>query len=238
MKKKLLIGLAMGFLMFGMVGGANAATVFLDDFEDGDTLGWNTTASGSGSTDIELHNSSQMAFAQQTGSGLHSLSFNLDYTATNILSFDMHAVAYSAYGGQHNSNSGVKFSFLNNFNVELGSAGLVNATTNSWLSANDNPIDSNQHYYNALMSEYAALAGLDNTDPISTFSLTFFTKGSEGFHYSNTGYGHIYNSSSTVWFDDVAVNTNAVPVPGAVWLLSSGLIALGVFRKKKNHYSN
>ena len=230
MKKKMLIGLVMGFLMLGIVGGASAATVFLDDFEDGDILGWNATASGSGSTGAELHNSSQMAFAYQLGSGLHSLSFDFDYTPTDTLSFDMHAVAYASYN--FHASSGVKFSFSNNFNVELGSAGLVNATNNSWLGENDSLIDNNQHSYSALMSEYAALAGLDNTDSIATFSLIFFSKGSEG--WSN---GH-RDSSSTAWFDNVAVNTNAVPVPGAVWLLSSGLIALGVFRKNKNNYSN
>ena len=95
MKKKLLIGLVMGFLMFGMVGGANAATVFLDDFEDGTATDWMATANGSGSTGVELHNDSQMAAVKHTGSGLHSLSFDFDYISTDTLSFDMHAVAYS-----------------------------------------------------------------------------------------------------------------------------------------------
>jgi len=115
------------------------------------------------------------------------------------------AVAYSAYNGRYNASSGVKFSFLNSFNVELGSTGLINATTTDWLDANDTPMDGNQHSFNALMSEYAAFAGLDNTDSISTFSLMFFAKG------SNNNY---YRSSSTVW------------------LFGSGLIALVTYRKK------
>jgi len=217
----------MGLFIFFMIGMANAATVFLDDFEDGNASGWLETASGSGSTGVDLHNSSMMAFANHRGNGQHSLSHDFSYSDNAILSFDMHAVAYK--GGSYNGSSGVKFSFLNNFNVELGSIGLINATTTDWLGANDTPMDGNQHNFNALMSEYAALAGLDNTDSISTFSLIFFAKGSEG-RYS--GSSTLYNSSSTVWFDNIAVDTNAVPVPGAVWLFGSGLIALVTYRKK------
>ncbi len=36
---------------------------------------------------------SQMAFAQHTGSGTHSLSHDFAYAASDVLSFDMHAVA-------------------------------------------------------------------------------------------------------------------------------------------------
>ena len=220
MKKKWVTTLVMG-LFFFMIGMANAATVFLDDFEDGNASGWLETASGSGSTGVDLHNSSMMAFANHRGNGQHSLSHDFSYSDNAILSFDMHAVAYNY--SQYHASSGVKFSFLNNFNVELGSAGFINATDTDWLGANDHPMDANQHSFNALMSEYAALAEIDNTDSISTFSLIFFAKGSEG-------YGH--NSSSTVWFDNIAVDTNAVPVPGAVWLFGSGLIALVTYRKK------
>jgi len=35
-------------LFFFMIGMANAATVFLDDFEDGNATGWLYTARGSG----------------------------------------------------------------------------------------------------------------------------------------------------------------------------------------------
>jgi len=213
----------MGLFIFFMIGMANAATVFLDDFEDGNASGWLETASGSGSTGVELHNSSMMAFANHRGNGQHSLSHDFSYSDNDILPFDMHAVAYKS--STYNASSGVKFSFLNNFNVELGSTGLINATTTDWLDANDNLIDSNQHNFNALMSEYAALAGLDKTDSISTFSLIFFAKASHPYTYSHV-------ASSTVWFDNIAVDTNAVPVPGAVWLFGSGLIALITYRKK------
>ena len=225
MKKKLLICVAMVFLVLGTVGGANASTVFLDDFEDGDTNGWLATASGSGSTGVELHNSGQMAFATHSGSGLHSLSFDFNFLDSNTLSFDMHAVAYRNASSE--ASSGVKFSFLNSFNSELGSASLMNATNTGWLGPNDILINNVQHNYTALMSEYAALAGLDNTDSISKLSLTYFTNGQT--IWSNGS----KSSAATVWFDNVTISTNAVPVPAALWLLGSGLIGLAGMKHRK-----
>ena len=235
MKKKLLTGLVMGFLVLGIVGGANAATVFLDDFEDSDTSGWLESTGGSGSIGVELHNSSQMAFAKHTGSGLHSLSLDFNYLPNERLAFDMHAVASKSSkapnGAYYHGRSGVTISFLNAFNIELGSAGLYRATNPGSLGPNDNLIDGVQHNYNALMSDYATLAGLGGTDQISKISLNYSATGQTSF------WGEA--SSASVWFDNVTVSdTNAVPIPGAVWLLSSGLIALGALKKKKNHYSN
>ena len=39
---KIVTGLVIGFLVFGMVGAANAAIIFPDDFEDGNHDGWLT----------------------------------------------------------------------------------------------------------------------------------------------------------------------------------------------------
>jgi hypothetical protein len=226
MKKKLLNGLATFFLVIGIVGGANAATVFVDDFEDGNAAGWLETFSGSGSTGVELHNSSLMAFAKHSASGSHSLSHDFSYDPTYTLSFDMHATANrtSVTGTPAEAKSGVIVSFLNTFNSQLGSAGLIYATNSSLLGANDSAIDNSQHNYSALMGDYAALAGLGATDPISTISLNFFA-------YGQTQWT---TSSAAVWFDNVKANdTSAVPVPSAVWLLGSGLIGLADMKRRK-----
>ena len=227
MRKNLVTTLVMGFFIFSMLGAANATTIFVDDFEDGDALDWNATVSGNGSTGVEEHNDTMMAFAYQRGSIQHSLSHDFDYSDNAELSFDMHAVAYTntIFGTIYNSSSGVKLSFLDSMNSPIDSVALIYATDASWLDENDSPVDNTEHTYSNLMKDYAALAKIEDTDSISTLSILFFAEGSE--------HNNSYESNSTVWFDNVTVTTNAVPVPGAIWLFSSGLIALGVFRKKK-----
>jgi hypothetical protein len=206
---------------------ASAHATFIDDFEDGNTDGWLLTSSGSGSTGVEPHNASQMAFAKHSGGGFHMLSKDFNYLSSDILSFDMHAVAYTSHASH--AKSGVKISFLNNFNVAIGSASLVYATTSSLINTDEYLIDNLQHHYDASMSDFAALAGLGATDPISKISINFFAQA------QTTRYGlynKIANSSSTVWFDNVSVS--AVPIPAAVWLFGSGLLGiLGVSRRKK-----
>ncbi len=215
---------------------ASATTVFLDNFEDGNTSGWLESATGSGgSTGVESHNGSQMAFVRQAGSSsLRSLSYDFNYLASETLSFDMHAVAVSTVSGTRTlqASSGVTVSFLNIFNVSLGSASLVNATNPASLASNASLIDGAQHNYTALLSDYVALAGLGAADPISKISLTYFATSEYSF-----GGNVVPNqtSTATVWFDNVSVgDVSAVPIPAAVWLFGSGLLGLiGIARRKK-----
>jgi len=43
-----------------------------------------------------------------------------------------------------------------------------------------------------------------------------------------------WDGSATIYVDSVAESTNAVPIPGAVWLLGSGLIGIVGIRRKFN----
>lgn len=205
---------------------ANAATVFIDDFEDGNTDGWLLTSNGSGSTGAQSYNGSQMAFVSHSGNGQHLLLMDFNYLGSNALSFDMLAVAYPS--GSANAMSGVEISFLTSMNTELGSTVLANSTTSSWIGIHDLLIDDVQHHYAATMSDFAALAGLGATDPISKLSLTFFTQAQSYYSYGT------HTSSATVWFDDVTIGASSMPVPAAVWLFGSGLLGfLGAVRRKK-----
>ena len=216
---------------------AVAATIFLDDFEDGDHVGWQVTngnvGNGSGSTGVELHNTSMMAVVQHSGSGYYSLSQDFSYAPTDTLSFTMHAIANSrtmSGGGILESFSGVTVSFLNVLNGSLGTVSIVNATDPGSFGSTTNLVDTAQHDYMALVSDFAALAGLGASAPIAKINLSFFAS-SEGF----CNVGGCASSSSKVWFDNVTVSdVSAVPVPAAAWLFGSGLLGLiGISRRTK-----
>jgi hypothetical protein len=77
---------------------ANAATVFLDDFEEGDHLGWLVThepSSNGGATGVKTNNDSLMAYAARLRVTSTSLSQDFTYVPTNELAFTMQATANS-----------------------------------------------------------------------------------------------------------------------------------------------
>ncbi len=222
--------------LLAFIPSAHAATTFFDDFEDMNLDGWTQSNSGGSATfDVVERNSSNRAHVRHvsnTSSGdQSSLSMTFEYTATDVVSFEMEALAFlGQYGGRiRHGLAGVEVSFLNNFNIPLGSAGLFNVTSSSLLGPNDSSILSTQQSYSAKMAEFAGLAGLDETDPISKMSLSFLARGSYSWG------GNIYpnvRSGGDVWFDNFSVAP--VPVPAAAWLFASGLLGLvGIARRKK-----
>ena len=209
---------------------AHAATIFLDDFEDGDASGWATSSAGSGSTGVVFNNESMRAFASQVGTGSTALSRDFDYGSDLLLSFDMQVIAntgISPVGGLLNASGGVTVSFLSQFNVGLGSVTFAHSTSGSvptdWLF-----IDETINNFSGSMLEFAGLAGLDDSSGISILSLDFFSTA------ATSPYGDA-SSNSIVYFDNVSISTSTptIPIPAAIWLFGSGLIGLiGVARRK------
>lgn len=190
---------------------AHAAGAFFD-FEDGSVGSWlSATTGGSGSTGVEMHNGSQMAFAQHTGALTHSLSHDFAYGAGDLVSFDMHAVANVAAPAQ--AYSGVTMSFLNALNVSLGTLGIYNTTDPAGLGAHQFGVDNLQHHYGDTMSGWAALAGVAANAPVAKVGISFDAYAQRNF----------YDSASKVWFDNVSVA--AVPEPGQWALMLAGLLA-------------
>jgi len=203
-----------------------AQAALIDDFEDMNLDGWAQSNSGGTATfNVVDKNGSYRAHVghvSNTNSGdQSSLSITVPYTATDRVSFDMEAQAFLGeytYRIRHGL-AGVRVRFLNTFNVELGAAGLVNVTSSSMLGANDQAIDSTQQNFSATMAEWAALAGLDASDPIAKMSCSFLASGSYSWG------GNIYpdvRSGGNVWFDNFSV----VPEPATLGLLSIGGLAL------------
>jgi len=71
----------------------------------------------------ELTDSAGIGVKRRSGS--HLLTVDFDYSTDQKLSFDMHALANASDRGTQ-AGSGVRVSFLDSFNVFLGSAGLFN----------------------------------------------------------------------------------------------------------------
>jgi len=185
------------------------------DFEGGDVGSWlESTTGGSGSTGVETHNGSQMAFAKHPGSHMHSLSHDFGYVPGDVLSFDMQAVANPGPFTAH-SFSGVSLSFLNSFNVSLGSMALYNTTNPASLTAHQYAIDNLQHGYSATMSSWATVAGVSAGSSVAKVAVSFIASAQS---FSGTNYSAAY-----VWFDNVRVA--AVPEPGQWALMLAGLLA-------------
>ncbi len=222
----------------GLMLPAKSFASFLDNFEDGDHNGWLSASNGGISLNgVEQHNGSLMADVAHTGTGApvgratneNSLSHDFVYSAHDFLSFDMQAVANSASTccvAIADGKAGVTFTFLNVFNIPLGSAGLYFSTSSSILATNESLIDSAQHHYGTTMANFASLAGLNAASPIASVSLTFRAVG------QFVGGGNIFpdaNATAKVWFDNVAVS--AVPVPGSGIAMFSGVVALAALRR-------
>ncbi len=194
------------------------------NFEDGLLCGWiPATTGGSGSTTVETHNGSKMAYVQHTGKLTHKLSQDFTYAATDVISFVMQAVA-NAGGRGTNSGSGVNFSFLNAFNAPLGSAGLYNVTSTTWLGAHDSFVDNVQHSYSFTLGTAAALAGLTPASPIAKVSVSFSASAE-----TNSPFGDV--SAAAVWFDNITVG--AVPEPSESALLAAGLATVALMLRRR-----
>ncbi len=200
------VGLVSILSLLAFIPSTSSATELFDDFEDVNFNGWLQSNSGGASTfDVVEKNSSNRAHVghvSNTGTGdQSSLSMTFDYTATDVVSFEMEALAF---GGTIHSLAGVEVSFLNTFNVPLGSTGLFNVTPASLLGPNDSPILSTQQSYSATMGEFANLAGLGNSDPIAKMNVSFLASG------GSLRIG--VQSGGDVWFDNFSITPARVTV--------------------------
>lgn len=186
--------------VLGSLSSVNAATIFFDNFEDGDSNGWTETVAGSGTTGVVDNNGSLRAYSNQLGSQLTSLSHDFEYVSSHTLQFDMQVIANAVYSGGSTiySAGGVNIIFLTQFNVPLGTLTFIHDSDEN-VPDGQLLIDETLNNYSGTMLEYAELVGLNDSSGIAKITLEFFARASRS---SSTG----RLSESTVWFDNVTIS--------------------------------
>lgn len=206
------------------------ATLFTDDFESGNLDNWviggrqlgtniaNVVPCGTGSLGGHLFHSSFTEI---------SLYREFEFDPGDTFYFDLEVDVNSSPPPAPNyyGSAGVNFSFLDSSDTSLGSVWYVAATTNypftNWASSTTgvNQISENlMQHYEIDVSDMLSQIDIDQNQ-IAEIRMVMNT-------YSST-YPYPYVSAE-LWID----NVSTVPIPGAVWLLGSGLIGLVGFRKK------
>ena len=216
MKNKFLAGLATGLFLFGLIGMANAAVITDENFESGAT-GWHNNLTTDGGDPFTTFLG---RFPGQTGTQENFKTYSLSGTQTQItIEFDFYEIDSWDY---------------EYFNVFVNDAEVIH----------DQFKHNREDFANSpFMSASSLIFSGDN----GNVNYGFTGWPDQGYHYSYTfdstasslklGFGATISQGigDEAWgVDNIMItdNSSPVPLPGAVWLLGSGLIGLVRFRKR------
>ena len=203
MKKKMLAGLAMGFLVLGIVGIGNAATVNLTEgFENTETL---FTYSSAGSVPYDTHN------AETSHSGDFSFKANPSFCGASC--FDSYRVDLQYTFSTPTMVEGIGFWAKEGSTSGYAWGGKMKVGHNStwdlnwWgVVGNGQPITGNWQYM------YVPINDMASSIDIRIWDIT---------------------SKSSMWLDDIQIVASPVPIPSALWLFGSGLASLAGTRIRR-----
>ncbi len=209
---------------------SHAMVVFTDDFENGNLDNWiiggrrlgtniaNVVPCNTGSLGAHLYHSSFTEIV---------LYRDFDFDPNGTFYFDLEVDVSSTPPPSPNyyGSSGLNFGFLDSSGSALGSVWYVAATTNYPFTNWPNPTTGVNQISENVMTHYA----IDISDMLSQIAIdeSQVTDIRMMMHTYSSTYPYPIVSSE-LWID----NISTVPIPGAAWLLLSGMIGLIGIRKK------